>query len=144
MVRVALDQLVLNKFMNKEQIINIINEYQLDKSKFIVISGAALVLLDIKKKANDIDICCGIDYYNYLLREYPCELERINEFGEKAYMINGIINFGTSFCPQTIEIIEGIRCSSLKDIIELKKFLNRDKDKLLIKKLEKILKRGVK
>ena len=126
--------------MNKEDIIKTINQYHLDKSKFIVISGAALVLLDIKKKANDIDIWCENNYYNYLLKEYSCEFERINEFGEKAYMIDKIINFGTSFCPEQIEVIDDIKCSSLIDILKLKKFLNRDKDKLLIKKLEKILK----
>ena len=130
--------------MNKNEIIKIINDYKLDKSRFIVISGAALVLLDIKKKAHDIDIWCDKNYYNYLLNEYNSKFERINEFAEEAYMIDDIINFGTSFCPKQIEIIEGIKCSSLKDILELKIFLNRKKDKLLIKKLEKILKRSVK
>ena len=130
--------------MNKEQIIKTINDYKLDKSRIVVISGAALVLLDIIKETKDIDIWCDKDYYNYLLKEYNTRFERINEFGEKAYIIDNIINFGTSFCPKQIEIIEGIKCSSLKDVLELKKFLNRDKDKLLIKRLEKILNRSVK
>lgn len=124
--------------MNKEQIINAINNYQLDKSKIIVISGAALVLLDVKKTTHDIDIWCDEDYYNYLLTRYHCVLERINEFGKKAYIIDNIINIGTSFKPQQMEIINGISCSSLKDILELKRFLNREKDKQLIKELEKI------
>lgn len=126
--------------MNKDKIINIINEYKLDKSKFIVISGAALVLLNVEKKAHDIDIWCDNDYYYYLLKEYNCEFERVNEFGEKAYMIDGTINFGTSFQPEQILMVDDIQCASLKDTLELKKLLNRDKDKLLIKKLEKILK----
>ena len=69
--------------MDKNQIIKIIKKYKLDKSKFIVISGAALVLLGIKKTANDIDIWCDNDYCDYLLNNYDCKLERINEFGEK-------------------------------------------------------------
>lgn len=126
--------------MNKKQIIEIIKKYKLDKTKFIVISGAALVLLGIEKKANDIDIWCDNDYCDYLLNNYDCKFERINEFGKKAYLIDNIINFGVSFRPKEIDTIEGIQCSSLKDVLELKKFLNRSKDKLIISKLEKELK----
>ena len=126
--------------MNKNEIIDTINKYRLDKSKFIVISGAALVLLDVSEKAHDIDISCDEDYFEYLLENYDCEFERTNEFGKKAYLIDNVINFGVSFRPKEIEIIDGIKCSSLKDILELKKFLNRKKDKKIIEKLEEILK----
>ncbi len=126
--------------MNKKQIIEIIKKYKLDKTKVIIISGAALVLLGIEKEAHDIDIWCDNDYCDYLLNNYDCKFERINEFGEKAYLIDNIINFGVSFKPKEVEIIEGIQCASLKDVLELKKFLNRGKDKLIISKLEKLLK----
>ncbi len=128
------------KSMNKKQIIDVINKYKLDKSKFIVISGAALVLLGIKKETQDIDIWCDNDYCDYLLNNYDCNFERINELGKKAYLIDDVINFGISFKPKEVETVEGIQCSSLKDILELKKFLNRDKDKDIISKIEKILK----
>ena len=123
--------------MNKKQIIEIIKKYKLDKKEFIVISGAALVLLGIEKKAKDIDIWCNNDYCDYLLHNYDCKFERINEFGKKAYLIDNIINFGVSFMPKEIETIEGIQCASLKDVLELKKFLNRSKDRHIISKLEK-------
>ena len=126
--------------MNKSQIIEIIKKYKLDKTKFIVISGAALVLLGIEKEANDIDIWCDNDYCNHLLNNYDCKFERINEYGKKAYLIDNLINFGVSFRPKEVENIEGIQCASLKDILELKKFLNRSKDKNIISKLEKLLK----
>ena len=74
-----------------------------------------------------------------MLGNYDCNFERANEFGEKAYLIDNIINFGISFKPKDVEIIEGIQCSSLRDVLELKKFLNRDKDKYIISKLEKYL-----
>ena len=126
--------------MNKNQIIEIIKKNKLDKEKFIVISGAALVLLGIKKTAHDIDIWCNNEYCDYLINNYDSKFERVNEFGEKAYLINNIINFGISFRPLEIEIIEGIQCASLKDVLYLKKFLNRPKDKYIISKLEKIIK----
>ena len=126
--------------MNKDEIIYTINKYNLDKSKFVVISGAALVLLGIEKTAHDIDICCDREYYEHLLKSYECEFERVNEFGEKAYMIDNVINFGLSFNPKQIEDVNGIKCASIEDVLELKKFLNRDKDKRIIEKLESILK----
>ena len=125
--------------MNKKQIIDTIEKYHLDKSKFIVISGAALVLLGQEKTTKDIDIWCDIDCCDYLLSNYDCKFERINELGKKAYLIDDIINFGTSFKPLDVVIVEGIQCSSLRDVLELKKFLKRDKDKFIISKLEKYL-----
>ena len=125
--------------MNKDQIIKTIEDYKLDKSKFCVISGAALVLYGIKKTASDIDISCDKDYYEYLLNNYDCKFERINELNEKIYLIDNIINFGTSFYPKKVEIINDVQCASLEDILEVKKFLNREKDKDIIIKIEKIL-----
>ncbi len=121
--------------MNKKQIIDIIEKYKLDKSKFIVISGAALVLLDHEKTTKDIDIWCDNDYCDYMLSSYDCKFERTNELGEKAYLIDNIINFGVSFKPKEIVIVDGIQCASLKDVLELKKFLNRNKDRFIISKL---------
>ncbi len=126
--------------MDRNKILQIINDYSLDKSRIIVISGAALVLLNVVEAARDIDIYCDREYYEYLLKNYNCEFERTNEFGEKAYMIDGIINFGLSYKPNKIMVVEGLQCASLKDILDMKKFLNRAKDKAIIKKLELIVK----
>ena len=126
--------------MNKRQIIDTIEEYKLDKSKFIVISGAALVLMEQEEATKDIDIWCNSEYCDYLINNYNAKFERKNELGKKAYLIDDIINFGVSFEPKEFEIVEGIKCSSLRDILELKKFLNRDKDEIIIKKLERRLK----
>lgn len=126
--------------MNKDTIIKYINEYNLDKTKFVVISGAALVLLGVSETTNDIDICCEQDYVNYLLKNYNCQYKKINILGEKVYNLDNIFDFGVSFFPLKVEIVDNeIRCSSIKDILKLKKFLNREKDRKIIKKLEKML-----
>ena len=52
--------------MNKEDIINTLNKYNLDSHKYIVLSGAAMVMLGIKDKTHDIDIAVTPDYYEYL------------------------------------------------------------------------------
>ncbi len=42
--------------MNKNKINEILNYYSLDNNKYIVISGAAMVLQDVKEYTSDIDI----------------------------------------------------------------------------------------
>ena len=82
--------------MNKEDIVRILNYYELDKVRYVVISGAALTLLGIVDYAKDIDIYCDEEYYNYLIDNYGAVYERTNEYGIDAYMIDGIINFSFS------------------------------------------------
>ena len=77
-------------------------------------------------------------FYNYLINNYGAVYERTNEYGIDAYMIDGIINFSFSYKPNEEKIIDGIKCSSLKDIIELKEHLNRNKDKELLKTLKRL------
>lgn len=120
--------------MNKEEIMNVLNKYSLDKNEIVIITGAALVLQGVVDKTHDIDIWVNEKYYNYLLNNYECEYERTNEYGLDCYMIDDIINFGLSFFPDNYVVMDGYKVSSIDDCIRIKKFLNRDKDRELIKK----------
>ena len=51
---------------NKEDILNILKEYDFDSRKYIVISGAALVLRGIKETTTDIDIAVNDELYTHL------------------------------------------------------------------------------
>lgn len=125
--------------MTKKDIIETLNNYKLDKDKFIIISGAALVLQNFSNQTHDIDIWVSKDYYEHLLSNFNCEFDRINEFGNKAFMIDEVINFGFDFCPDNYVYINGYKVASLRDCYNIKKLLNRDKDKKLLLKLEKEL-----
>lgn len=125
--------------INKKDIISIINKYKLDKEQFVVISSSALVLNDVKESANDIDISCSEEYYNYLLKNYKCKYEKTNKLGENIYLIDNIINFGVSYKPKKIKIVEGIKVASLEDTLEFKKSLNRQKDRKDIDLINHIL-----
>lgn len=126
--------------MNKKEIINTLSKYNFDKNKFCIISGAALVLLGFIENTKDIDIAVTEDYYNWLIRDYNCIFERTNEFNKDCYIIDNVINFGVSFMPNEFEIINGYKVASLESCYKLKLFLNRPKDKKIIKKLQQILK----
>lgn len=114
--------------MNKKDIINTLKKYNFDPTKYIVISSAAMVLLGIKDTTKDIDIAVSDDYYEYLLNNYNCKFERINEYGKKVYFIHDIINFSSTYYKNNRLIIEEIPIQTANDILELKLFLKREKD----------------
>lgn len=57
-----------------------------------------------------------------------------------AILIDNVINFGVSFMPNEFTIINGYKVASLESCYKLKLFLNRPKDKEIIKKLQQNLK----
>ena len=114
--------------MNRKDIINTLKKYNFDSTKYIVISSAAMVLLGIKDTTKDIDIAVSDDYYEYLLKNYNCKFERINEYGKKVYFIHDIINFSSTYYKNNRLIIEEIPIQTANDILELKLFLKREKD----------------
>ena len=114
--------------MNKKDIIDTLKKYNFDSTKYIVISSAAMVLLGIKDTTKDIDIAVSDDYYEYLLKNYNCKFERINEYGKKVYFIHDNINFSSTYYKNNRLIIEEIPIQTANDILELKLFLKREKD----------------
>ena len=122
--------------MNKKEIIDILRKYNFDKDKYVVISGAAMVLNNLKETTSDIDISVSKDYFETLLKNYDCKFDKINKCGEKVYFIDDIINFGLSYMPKEKKFINDIPTSSIRDIIELKKHLNRENDKIDLEKIK--------
>ena len=53
---------------NKENILKTLNKYNFDSQNYIVISGAALVLQNVKEYTSDIDITVSNELYNQLLK----------------------------------------------------------------------------
>ena len=121
--------------MNRENIIKILKKYNFDNEKYIVISGASMVIHGIKDNTSDIDIAVTKDYYEYLLNHYECIFEVTNMFNHRIYIIDNIINFGVDYFTKP-EFIEDIPVQTLDDVLSLKKSLNRDKDKKDIELIE--------
>lgn len=119
--------------MNKKDILNILGKYGFNKDEFIILSGAALVLFDVKENTSDIDIAPSKELYEKLINEYNCIFEG-KKFGNDVWFINNEINFGRNYYD--VEYINycGYKVQSLKSIYDLKIKLNREKD------IEKILK----
>lgn len=127
--------------LNKDDIFNILNKYsKLDKNEYIVISGAAMVIHDIKENAKDIDIAVTKNLYDKLIQNYDCKFERFDDKSNiNIYYIDDVINFSTNYIDSEYETINGIKVQTPKDIINLKKKLNRKKDKIDILKIKEYL-----
>lgn len=127
--------------MNKNDILYALKKYKLDNKKYYILSGASMVLNNIKDSTTDIDISVSDDLEKYLLKEYNCKLEReIIDNGKKykAYMIDEIINFSSHYYGEyEFEMVNGYNIQTPEEILKLKIKLNRDKDKDDIDKLKK-------
>ena len=76
--------------MNKRQIIETLNNYNFDQKEYVIIASAALVLREIKDKAEDIDITVSPKLKEYLLENYNCQLKSHDKDIE-VYNIDNII-----------------------------------------------------
>ena len=117
--------------MNKLEIFKELEKLDLPKDKYIVISGASLVVQDIIDETDDIDLTCSKEFYDEL--DWPI---RIGAFGvEVKYMDCFEISYNL-YEYQDVFLINSYSFLSLEDCLEIKKRLNRPKDKKLIKELE--------
>ena len=121
--------------MNKEDIMKSLRELHLDKNKYLIISGASLVVHGLLDKTSDIDLSCSEEYYDIL------------DWNVKSGLFNTQIKYyknfeiGPNFYWQDdIDIIDGFRFMGLKNCLKLKKIENKEKDKEIIKKLEDLFK----
>ena len=116
--------------MTKEEVFKELEKLDLPKDKYIVISGASLVCQDIIDETSDIDLACSkelFDSIDWLLRvEYNALIKYKDIFD---------INYNLYDESKVVEI-EGYRFMNLEACYELKKEMNKPKDKKLIKNLE--------
>lgn len=113
--------------MNKEKIIEVLNNYNLTKEEYIVIASAALVLRGIKDEAKDIDITVSPKLKEYLLQNYDCKLKSNQDI--EVYNIDNTIDFSTyNYGKINYDLIDNLKVQNLNEIIAFKKKLNRSKD----------------
>lgn len=117
--------------MNKEEIFQKLEQLNMEKDKFIVISGASLVCQGIIDKTSEIDLACSKDVFDNL--DFP---SKIGAFGiEIKYFDVFEINYNLYEYQDVVEI-NNYKFLSLKECLKIKKRLNRKSDAKIIKKLE--------
>ncbi len=121
--------------MNKQQILDKLNSENINGNEVIIISGASLVLQGIIDSTSDIDMACTESYYKAL----PWKTE-IGGCGKEIKRKDVFDISNNLYYPDCIEYVEGYRVMNVEKCYEIKKMLNRDKDKQVIKLLENYLK----
>lgn len=113
----------------KNDILEILKKYNFDSNEYIIISSAALVLQGVKEYTTDIDVACSDTLYNILLEVYNCFLGKIDG-QHKVWYIDNLINFSNHYYDNSeyIELL-GYKVQTIESVLNLKKKLNREKDK---------------
>ena len=120
--------------MTKEEIFQKLDSLDLDKSKYIIISGASLVCQDILEETGDINLACDNEYYSSISWDV-----KKGYFGTDIKYYDSF-EVGTNFFDeQRIVEIRGYRFANIVSTYELKKLENKPKDKKLIQKLELLI-----
>lgn len=118
------------EIITKEEIFKKLDSLNLDKDKYIVITEASLVVQNIIPETGNIDLSCSLDYYN--LVEWNIRQE---DFGESK--VYDVFQLGDYFYyPSDFIEINGYKFMTLEKCLEVKKLLNRKKDRKTIEKLD--------
>ncbi len=140
--------------LNREDIINKLQNIDIPKENFIIVTGAALVLQGVKEFTSDIDLICSENYFNEIINEVVCEhfgeryIEGNNgngsvrtfDDGTLCFQIDKDIEIFYNFVVKDIVFINGFKVASLNDIKAHKLSLGREKDYkdiLMINEFEK-------
>ena len=116
--------------MTKEEIYRKLDTLGLDKHDYIIVTGCSLVCHGIIDETEDIDLACSKEVFDSL--DWPVRVEYGSEIKYKdCFDINCDL-----YDLEHIDIIDGYQCSDLVTCYELKKSMNKPKDKKLIQKLE--------
>ena len=130
----------MEKRMNKEELIELIESLKLDKNEFWILSSGALVIRGIYPDAGDLDIAVTKKGLKELKKNYD-----LKENGKDWYTINEKIECVLDTKePWKIENVDGYNLQSIEKYYEFLKESNREKDKARIPLIEKYIKNKVK
>ena len=97
--------------MNKKEIFKKLDELDLDKDKYLIIGGAALVCQGIKKETSDIDLSCNEEYYNNINWD-----TKIGNFNTEIKYFD-CFEIGTNFNKEKYVLINDYRFMTLEDLL---------------------------
>ena len=125
--------------MNRKEILNILKKLNFPQNEFVVLSGASLVVQQVKSKTNDIDI--GVS--ETLFKKLKNDAVIVNNFlGYDVYKLNDYnieFNNCSFFNKDEAIVIENMYFQDLNSIKKMKENFNRNKDKNDIKKIDLFL-----
>ena len=123
--------------MNKETYLKKLDELELDKSRYCIISGGAMLMHGLKETTNDIDIKVLSSYFEELKERFTFnkspKFDYLYELGDEIELAV------QDFKDEDVEFVDGYPVELLEIELQWKIDHKRDKDKEAIEKIKAYL-----
>ena len=124
--------------MNKNDIINRLEDLNFDKSGYWVLVGSAMVLHGIRPETHDIDLGCSKVFADELeMQGYPT---KVMPDGTRRIAYAENVEIFEEWIFDRVTLVDGIPVISLNGLLEIKRSLGREKDLRDIQMIEEFLK----
>lgn len=120
--------------MNKQQFIDILEQLNLPKNEYVILSGGSLLMRGLRSETADLDLSASKSLAEQLdLYHCPQDDHGLYVPFENVQMKDDMEWFH-------FDLIEGYQCETLEDILQQKRSWNRPKDQKDIEVIEEVLK----
>ena len=123
--------------MDRTEFIKRLEELDLPRSEFLILSGGSLLLRGIRQTTADMDICVSEELAKAL------DLENCPKDEAGCYVPFEDVQMKPDMEGRAFDVIEGFQCQTLDDILALKRRLMRPKDIKDIEAIENFLNKRV-
>jgi hypothetical protein len=126
--------------MNKEELINLIDSLDMPKNMYRVNSGGALLIMGIREKTADLDMCITNELFEIFKSKYDVRKKEGSIYN--LFYVNDLVEF---FVEDDFEytMIDNYPCETLESILRFKEKNRRPKDLIDIENINKYLKRTI-
>jgi len=123
--------------MNKNDIINRLEDLNFDKSGYWVLAGSAMVLHGIRPETHDIDMGCTKEFADELETEgYPTV---VMPDGARRITYAEDVEIFEDWIFDRVMFVDEIPVISLEGLLEMKRSLGREKDMRDVQMIEEFL-----
>ena len=129
--------------LNRTEVIEIVNNLKLPIGKYVITSGSAIVLHNLREMTNDVDITVDSNLFEQFVEKgYEVKCHKINDI--KSCTLIDLSDEIQLICIDEIPnkyvtMVDGIPTQTIEYLLEFKLGLNREKDQSDIKILKKYL-----
>lgn len=126
--------------MNKNDIINRLENVNFDETGYWVLAGSAMVLHGVRPETHDIDLGCTKEVADELEKQgYPTV---VMSDGTRRITYAEDVEIFEDWIFDKVVFVEGIPVISLEGLLEMKRNLGREKDLRDIRLIEEVFEKG--
>lgn len=123
--------------MNKEEMLQKLHKLNFPKKEYWIVAGSAMLLYGLRQQTHDIDMGCTKALADEL--EKQGFLVSVQEDGRRSFLVDGDVEISEDWLFDTVTEVEGFPVISGKGLLEMKRYLGREKDQKDILVIEQYL-----